>query len=77
MSDREGLHLDLMGDKIVRVLNRNHCYHGVTGVMVPMGIESEALELRFLADTNEIAVIRHGMGLPEGGECVYSERMGE
>jgi hypothetical protein len=72
------MHVDLLGERIIRNVNHNYCFHGVGGVMIPMSAtDTEALEVRFLADTNEISVIRHGVGFPDEGECVYSEMMGE
>ena len=33
----------------------------------------EYLEIVFLEDPPEIAVLRHGQSFPEGGEAVYTE----
>jgi hypothetical protein len=46
---------------------------GVASMMIRTSpIESECLEFQFDDELDEIRVVRHGMGLSEGGECVYS-----
>ena len=45
----------------------------VDRVIIPLGIESECLEIRVLNDPPEVVVLRHGMGFPEKGEAVWSE----
>lgn len=37
--------------------------------------ESECLEIQLDDEENEVRVIRHGMELEEGGECVYSQML--
>jgi hypothetical protein len=45
-------------------------------VVIPVGIESEIIAISVI-NGGEIVVIRHGMAYPNGGECVYSEILGD
>lgn len=40
--------------------------------MIPISPYEECIEILYLPDSHEIAVIVHEQGTPEGGECVYS-----
>lgn len=48
--------------------------NGVDSVMVLLGPydNSDALEIKYLPDTNEVVVLHHGSVTKEDSECVFS-----